>query len=325
MFLDVLEVLDSCRGVRPCSSALRVMQLRCPSLTPPGLAMRRTGALSSSIRPSWISSMARAGFAPGRRSARSASTVNCAALSQAFEPKSCSTAPADDLDVEAGFDLPQVFIERPAQVREQGVVDRCEISTFSTDGTSKTLGPDAQCRPVGLVALHRFADHNFASQAVRPARACDAEASSRRSLSDQAIGLPTKLTTRLLSVRPASSVGILSRQAFDQHALDAADHGLADHLRLLASIPLLQRGSGAPSLTSGGVLSSSSSRRRTGTRAVDEGERGVETDLVDQLHRLFEVLLGFAGEADDEIRRQRDVGPRLARSLRMIDLYSSAV
>jgi hypothetical protein len=40
------------------------------------------------------------------------------------------------------------------------------------------------------------------------------------------------LTTRLLSVRPASSLGVLLRRAFDQHALHAADHGLADGLRL---------------------------------------------------------------------------------------------
>jgi hypothetical protein len=38
---------------------------------------------------------------------------------------------------------------------------------------------------------------------------------------------------RLLSVRAGQFVHILPRSAFNQHALDAADHGLADDLRLL--------------------------------------------------------------------------------------------
>jgi hypothetical protein len=42
-----------CRGVRPCNSLLRVISA---GETPPPELMLRTGRLSSSIRPSWISS-----------------------------------------------------------------------------------------------------------------------------------------------------------------------------------------------------------------------------------------------------------------------------
>src|SRR5215467_11239294 len=43
------------------------------------------------------------------------------------------------------------------------------------------------------------------------------------------------------------------------------------------------------------------------TRAVYEAERAVELDVVDEPHRLLEVPIGFPREADDEIRRQRQL------------------
>ena len=48
-------------------------------------------------------------------------------------------------------------------------------------------------------------------------------------------------------------------------------------------------------------------------RRVDEGEGAVVADLLDDLERLTEVLLGLAGEADDDVRRQREVGDRRAQ------------
>ncbi|MNS94022.1 hypothetical protein D3C72_1282230 [compost metagenome] len=47
---------------------------------------------------------------------------------------------------------------------------------------------------------------------------------------------------------------------------------------------------------------------------VDERERGVETDVLDQLHGLFEVFFGFAGKAHDEVRRQGQVRARRAQA-----------
>ena len=43
-------------------------------------------------------------------------------------------------------------------------------------------------------------------------------------------------------------------------------------------------------------------------RAVDEAEGAVEAHVVDELHRLLEVGVGFTGEAHDEVRRERQVG-----------------
>src|SRR3546814_3904815 len=41
------------------------------------------------------------------------------------------------------------------------------------------------------------------------------------------------------------------------------------------------------------------------TARVDEGERLVEAHFLDQLHGLVEVGIGLAGEADDEVGRDR--------------------
>src|SRR5207248_7668605 len=53
-------------------------------------------------------------------------------------------------------------------------------------------------------------------------------------------------------------------------------------------------------------------RRRLGApaRREDEGKGAVEADLLDDLERLAEVLLGLAGEADDEVAREGEVGDR---------------
>ena len=92
----------------------------------------------------------------------------------------------------------------------------------------------------------------------------------------------------------------------DENALDAADHRFGDGLRQFLDA-LLQAhqafdlhfvrrvvgelGGGCP-----------------GAGAVEEGKRRVETDIVDELHRFLEILGSLAREADDEVRRQRQVG-----------------
>ena len=50
-----------------------------------------------------------------------------------------------------------------------------------------------------------------------------------------------------------------------------------------------------------------------GARRVDERERAVEADLLDDFERLGEVGVCLAGEADDDVGRQREVGDRCAQ------------
>ena len=67
--------------------------------------------------------------------------------------------------------------------------------------------------------------------------------------------------------------------------------------------------------TSSGICLRSGGGGRAGALGVFEGEgRGI-ADVAHQLQRGFEIRVAFAGKADDEIRRQRDVGPRGADAL----------
>jgi hypothetical protein len=48
---------------------------------------------------------------------------------------------------------------------------------------------------------------------------------------------------------------------------------------------------------------------------ISSGTWSVEPDLLDNVQRLAEVVLGLAGKADDDVRRQREIrnrGPHLA-------------
>jgi DNA mismatch repair protein MutL len=121
---------------------------------------------------------------------------------------------------------------------------------------------------------------------------------------------------------PGEFLGVLARMAFDQDELALAHHRLADGAGmgldpgLQAFEPL--------ELDRCRRVVGEVGRRRAGARAVDERERSVEADLVDQGHRALEVVVGLAREPDDEVGADADAG-RAARRRRMIDLYSSAV
>ena len=52
--------------------------------------------------------------------------------------------------------------------------------------------------------------------------------------------------------------------------------------------------------------------RRARPRRILEREGAGEADLVDQRQRRLEIVLGLAGEADDEVGGERHVGPRRA-------------
>ena len=66
-------------------------------------------------------------------------------------------------------------------------------------------------------------------------------------------------------------------------------------------------------------------RGRAGARAVDEAEGAVEAHVLDQLHRLLEVGVGLAGEADDEVGGERDVRAAPRAGAGRSSLYSIAV
>ena len=64
--------------------------------------------------------------------------------------------------------------------------------------------------------------------------------------------------------------------------------------------------------------------RRTRAAAVEEAERGIESDIADQLQGGGEIPLGLAGKPTMKSEEMLMSG-RTARSLRMRSLNSSAV
>src|SRR5688572_1994572 len=114
----------------------------------------------------------------------------------------------------------------------------------------------------------------------------------------------------------------LLRLALDEDALHGADHVAADRSGLLVD----ERLQPLEALLLDVVRQVLElGRRRSGPRAVDEAERLVEADGADQRERLLEVLLGLAGIADDEVRRDRDAGPCRLEPLDLRNVFGRRV
>ncbi len=118
--------------------------------------------------------------------------------------------------------------------------------------------------------------------------------------------MPSKFTALLWLVRPRSRVGRCAT-ALDEHLHRAAD----EPLRALVGVALDDLDEALHPLHLH-VVRHDALRELGGfgvpARAEDERERGVELHGLADLQRLLEVLLRLAGEADDDVGRQGDVG-----------------
>ena len=124
-------------------------------------------------------------------------------------------------------------------------------------------------------------------------------------------GVAGEVHRRVAARAAAQERRIGPARALDEHLLDAADtlvvapraHALDELDESLDPLELHL------------VRNLIGHRRRVGAgaRRVDERERAVEADLLDDLDRLAEVVLGLAREADDDVGREREVGDRRAQ------------
>jgi hypothetical protein len=64
---------------------------------------------------------------------------------------------------------------------------------------------------------------------------------------------------------------------------------------------------------------------RSGPRRIFEGERAGKTYFVDQAERGVEIAFRLAREADDEIGRQRQIGPRAAQPADKVKIIRAPV
>ena len=102
--------------------------------------------------------------------------------------------------------------------------------------------------------------------------------------------------------------GIPRRRPGDEHALTRSDHRFA-----VSSILGLDERLQAREPCTGDVgrnLTRKRRRRGSRPRTVDEAERAIEAELVDQRQRRVEIRRRFAGKADDEIGGERHIRTR---------------
>src|SRR5438552_11232501 len=170
-------------------------------------------------------------------------------------------------------------------------------SSVGSPPSSRTLRQPSQTRSLGCSC------GKVGPAQRRRGRACDRD---RNELAGS--GVAAEVDGRV-SARPAAQeLRLRAARAFDEHLLDHPDaprvlfrgDPLHDVDELLDALALhvvrhLIRHRG---------------RLGPGARRVDEGESTVEADLLDDLERLAEVVLGLTGEAHDDVRREREVGDR---------------
>ena len=122
---------------------------------------------------------------------------------------------------------------------------------------------------------------------------------------------------------PLHLAWILPRGAGDEDALRGTDHRLLIRVALLAH-QRLQRSADVP-LHFGRCRIRQTRGRCSGARAVLERERHVEAEFLDEPQRRFEVLVRFAGESDDEIRRERHIGTHRTHAPDLVFVFENRV
>ena len=121
-------------------------------------------------------------------------------------------------------------------------------------------------------------------------------------------GVAAEVHRRVATRPPAQHRGVGAARALHEHLLDPAHALLVPRVR--ASLHDVDQPLDPLALDLLGHLVGHRGRVGALARRVDEGERTVEPDLLDDGERLPEVRLGLAGEADDQIGREREVGDR---------------
>jgi len=123
-------------------------------------------------------------------------------------------------------------------------------------------------------------------------------------LADQGRIIAAEVDDTIILGAPLQLARVFLRIVSNQNALDRTDHLSADLEPLL--IQTMLQGIQAFFLQLFRGVIGQIGRWRARTLAVDERIGEVEADIGNQLHGLFEVFLGLAREADDEIRTDAD-------------------
>ena len=146
--------------------------------------------------------------------------------------------------------------------------------------------------------------------AAVPARVVDVAASMRTGTSSPGVPGPAEVDRGVASGPASSKLGVGAARALDEDLLHPADPLLVS----LARDPLhdLDQAFDAVPLDLLGHLIGHGCGFRAAPGAVHEGEGAVVADLLHDLERLAEVVLGLPREPDDHVGREREVRDRVA-------------
>ena len=252
-----------------------------------------------------------AGDAPGRALAAfpAATPAATAAATFAVSVVGCAEGPVPDASCAPGTPAqPPSSIPAKASTRmaQDPRTAQCGLGaghrSYLASGIMEPTAISDWTFAIALRPLHQVRAAEFAAQRVRPCRA------------DGDLGVPADERCVAGEIhdavvfRPGGELAVVpGGAAGHQHPLPRADHrravravlGVEPRLQRLEARLLHRRRHG---VGEGGC-------RRARARAVGEAERAVEVDVLDELHRLREIGVRLAGEADDEIRGERNLGP----------------
>ena len=110
----------------------------------------------------------------------------------------------------------------------------------------------------------------------------------------------------------ADELALVAARLFEQHRQDAAD---AASLKRAAAAPAAPASAPAARPSPARAPASAAAAGVPGPRRIFEREGLGKADLAHQVERGLEIRVALAGKADDEIGRQRDVGPGCAEAL----------
>ena len=201
-------------------------------------------------------------------------------------------AAAANLDAEALLDVAQVLFHRTGEIREPRVVGAFE-------GNVERFDRDAQAVLRSRSTSRPRSEFGIASVMTTSVKRLNS-----------VVG-PVEIDPAAIFGAAGELTRVASCRTFDQHALHGADHAPADRARLFVQLRLQP----LEACLLLGVRDVVGQRGgwRAGTLAVDETEALVETHLAHEGERALEIFFRLAGEADDEVGRQADVGSDFAQ------------
>src|SRR5690606_5255855 len=130
--------------------------------------------------------------------------------------------------------------------------------------------------------------------------------------------ISTEMDDTVVFRSPLQLTGVFLGRAFHQNTLFCSHHAPTDLMSILGNA-VLENGQALLLDVFGGVV-----RQLRGGRAraaaVNKAKRGIKPNVMNQVHSLLEIFVGFAWKANDEVGGDADVRANVPQALDLIDI-----